>query len=300
MKSINQKTTQILTAIIFLFGIQFNALAGKRIDGNGTIITSKKTLEKFHSIEIETFCNVTVNNGAMLFMELKTDENILDKLDIRVENGILKVSTEYWLEATILQLTISTPFITSFKNSGWGKIKIRDLETDHFELFGKTGNIYLEGTVNELDIIAGTGNIDASKMIAKRITVDKSGHGKIQINASETLTINGNTKNIFHSGKPIIIKNGLEQTESITDISEKKKVEYVTVKIKNNSLLNMGFVIRGPKEREFSYGFSLFPFSTKKEKVPVGTRFFEKTIHGEKLLYTISQEDNGNTINLFN
>ena len=93
MKSLNQKTVQILTVVLLLIGIQTNASAGDLIKGNGTVISQKRSLEKFHRIEIETFCNVTVNNGSMPMMELKTDENIAEKLNIRVEDGVLIVST---------------------------------------------------------------------------------------------------------------------------------------------------------------------------------------------------------------
>ena len=299
MKSLNQKTVQILTVVLLLIGIQTNASAGDLIKGNGTVISQKRSLEKFHRIEIETFCNVTVNNGSMPMMELKTDENIAEKLNIRVEDGVLIVSTEYWLEATVLELNLQTTFITSFKNSGWGRISIRNLQTDKFELYGKTGKISLEGKVNKLIINAGTGNIDASNMEAQSVEIDKTAHDKVKVNAKNRLVINGNTNNVFYTGKPELIKNGVSESPKGMDNLEKTQVEYVTVKIKNNSLLNMAFVIRGPEERSFSYGFSMFPFSTKKEKVPVGTQFFDETITGEKLLRTVKKDDDGKTINLF-
>lgn len=299
MKKGNQKSKQFLLAFLLTIGFQLNLSASEKVIGNGIIKTVKKTLPEFHKIEVGTFCNVKVTAGGMSMMELKLDENLLKYLETKVEDGILKINTDKWLEATVIQLNVSTPFITSFINSGWGKITIQDLETAHFKLTGKTGTFFINGKVDELVIEAGTGNINASKMIAKRVKIDKSSHGTVRVNALESLEINGNTAKVYYTGGAKVFENGISKPENSSIKISTVKIEYIDVKIKNNSLSNMAFIIRGPKERKFSYGFSLFPYSIKSEKVPVGTMFFDKTIRGEKLLRTIKANDHGKTINLF-
>lgn len=79
-------------------------------------------------------------------------------------------------------------------------------------------------------------------------------------------------------------------------------LRYIDFKIKNNSLKRNAFVVVGPKQdgRTFSYGFSLNPYASKKERWSVGTRIYKESRLGKReLLVTISESDENNTVKLF-
>ena len=62
-------------------------------------------------------------------------------------------------------------------------------------------------------------------------------------------------------------------------------------------------MIKGPNEsgRGFSYGFPMMPLAVRERKVPVGTKILlQKGDILNKKLLTITAENEGQTLNLFN
>lgn len=305
MKTTNRYYPSLLLIALFLIG-GFTAKAGKRIDGNGKIVTQQKTVEQFYQIELSTFCNVFVNTGSMPMVSLKVDENLQDIYQIKVVDGVLKVSTDEWPEPTQLQLTVQVPFITSFRNSGWGTIQINGLNTERFALYATTGKVKLNGKVEQLTIEAGTGKIDASEMKASTIELLQSSHGTTQLGVCETLSVQGRLGTVTYQGNPTLSTLKAERSLVIqqkapgTSSSNKQRLKYISITIRNNALWWNNFVIRGPKVSPFSYGFSMLPFTQKEKRVPIGTAFYSENIEGqEQLLYRISSEDENKTVNLF-
>lgn len=302
--------TQILrisTLVTLLFLLQITSFASKRIDGNGKITTQQKAVKQFYKVNVGTFCNVKVISGSMPMYSLKVDENLQEYYTIELKDGVLHITAEEWPEPTSILLTIQAPFINEFSNSGWGTIQINDLNTENFTLNANTGNVTLSGEVQQLTINAGTGTINAGKMTAKKINLHQNSHGKSVLGTSQSINISGELGKVSYYGNPIVNKEAASQSLSIKSIEnyniilpKKVDLKYVTVTIKNNSFGWSGFVIRGPKMHDFSYGFSILPYNSKRERIPVGTKFYKKTLGGtEKELISISANDDCKTINLF-
>ncbi len=144
-------------------------------------------------------------------------------------------------------------------------------------------------------------------MEAVNIQHRQDSHGVTQLGKSETLQVSGKLGKVYYKGNPTIDKAGADESLKVISLdsnkvvkNKKEGIQYINIKIKNNSLAWHSFVIRGPKERTFSYGFSMFPFTTKKERVPVGTKFFTESSAGkEKLLVEVTAADEDKTIQLF-
>ncbi|MEQ9264869.1 MAG: hypothetical protein RLN81_06580 [Balneolaceae bacterium] len=79
-----------------------------------------------------------------------------------------------------------------------------------------------------------------------------------------------------------------------------KEVAYVNVTLYNNSESRINIEIQGPKERRFGYGAPINGFRKRKERFPVGTQIYlKRAVLNDRLLVTITEEDAGKTVNLF-
>ena len=103
-------------------------------------------------------------------------------------------------------------------------------------------------------------------------------------------------------GKPKVMKGDTKKVLKKTISNKDSSVQWITFKIKNNSLNRKHFVVRGPKAdgSKFGYGFPMMPQAVRKEKWSVGTKIYFKSKFGiNKLLVTIKAEDAGKTVKLF-
>ncbi len=96
--------------------------------------------------------------------------------------------------------------------------------------------------------------------------------------------------------------NGCNE-KSRNDVQAYATTKYINLKIKNNSWSRKHFVVVGtkPNGRNFSYGFPMMPGAVKKERWTVGTKVYKENSLGMRnLLVTLTEEDEGQTVELFN
>ncbi len=274
---------------------------GKRIDGNGKVSTSIRTVNQFHAIQVGTYCNVEITCGQMAKLEITTDDNLLPYLKTPVRDGILYIETEGWIEATQIHLKIGVPFLHSLNNSGWGKIEVNNLDTRTFDLRAEVGEIVLRGKTETLNITAGTGEIDAFGMDAKTVLVKQRSHAMTKVSAGEMLRVQLEGGEVIYKGNPLAIEKTLSEGATLSSLEEASTnsvpdLVYVRTILKNNSAQIARLQIKGPKGKRFSYGFNIGPFGSRSENVPAGTRILNN--NGETLV-TISEKDAGKRLKLF-
>lgn len=296
------------TLVLSLF--LFNSSVGKDpIKGNGHLVTKKLALAPFHSVSIETFFNVDITCGKMPMAEVTIDENILKHLQIEVKAGVLTVNVDQWVEATQSKLQLQIPFLTDFAISGWGTVNITHLKSARFNLKAGTGRVKVQGTALRSRVLSNTGGIDLSELDTRVMEIQKNGYGDLRVKVDDTLIIKGGAGKVVYNGSPIIVNaSGAEGSDGVITISaekerqlSKKALVYVRLKIKNNSKTKQDFVIKGPREDSFSYGFQIPARSYREERVPQGTKIWLECNSGISgpLLLEVSAADEGKTIDLF-
>lgn len=178
------KTNLTLFALILVVGFGLNSCA--QIKGEGPIVTKELKVEDFTGVALKGSFNVEVEQGDKS-VRAKGNQNIIDRLDLEVKDGVLKVKLEKGnyrdFELTVF---VSTRNITELAVAGSGDMKVgafKALDELDVELAGSGA---IKGT-GLLDIgekceveIAGSGDVDLEVKAAK-LEVEIAGSGNVKL-----------------------------------------------------------------------------------------------------------------------
>lgn len=215
-------------------------------EGHGKISTEARSLESFTSVEIGAPLDVkiVVDSTKQSSCTLKGYQNLLEKINTKVENGILIIDKEdiinFYTDHDVIA-TITVPSLKmltikgaadadiqgtitgdnfSLKVSGAGDVVIHDLNTNSFEsVLAGAGDLTIKkGNVNNVIYqVRGAGDVDAYALLTKNTKASVSGAGDIEVNVSENLDarISG-AGSISYKGHPKVQSdiNGIGEVEA--------------------------------------------------------------------------------------
>jgi hypothetical protein len=220
----------ILLITIFLASCNANLNLGEGIDGSGNVVTEKRTIEApFTKIDASTGVETIVEQGTTTEVEVEVDDNLMEHIVTRVENGTLIVKIEEninTMESAIVRVRTKT--IEGLKSSSGATIRSKstlkgtnlalksssgstintDLEYEKVNCKSSSGSeIKLSGKALALETISSSGSeIDAKDLAANEITA--------QSTSGSNTTVN-----------PIVLLNAKASSGSSIDyVKEPKKV----------------------------------------------------------------------------
>lgn len=169
---------------------------GKKIMGNGNIVTINKSMPKFNAVIIKVPGKVIVKKGDRFHITLQNDSNLMPYIKTYVADGVLHIKSKPYvsLSSTGTPLfTITARSLRSFASAGANKVTITSFDPKQFsfslsgagkaDLIGKTENLHLT--------ISGLGKIFARNIITQNTTVNISGLGKVYLRGKgENLRVN--------------------------------------------------------------------------------------------------------------
>lgn len=167
-----------LVAVVIFSSCHY--IGGKRINGNGNIVTQTRTAGKFNSVDVSGAIDVYVKqDSAQQAIKVETDENLQEYLDIHESNGVLYISPRdnYNLDASkTIKVYIAAP---------------------HFKGFGVSGasNVYSE---NKL-ISSETLDIDLSGASELKLEI-KAPRINAEISGASSMVLTGETKDFNANG----------------------------------------------------------------------------------------------------
>ncbi|MFK7770695.1 MAG: DUF2807 domain-containing protein [Saprospiraceae bacterium] len=295
-----------LIFISFIFQFQF---ASAQIKGNGNIITQEIKVIPFEQIHINFPVILEVDANADYSLTMTSDDNILPEIVLKNSNNKLSILQDEWIQPTkMVRVKIGTKGLSSLEIGGYGDATIFNLEEEKLKLINSVGKVELIGKVNELSFVIETGSLDASKLKANKVIAEIWSHGEATVNATELLEgkISENGK-IVYLEKPKTQNLDLGKKGKLVSMEEsnfQKKnaepVKYIKVNLRNNKFLRIHTFVKGPENKNFSYGMPFNPKQTRAENYPVGTKIFKvNTLGTRKLLVTVKAEDEGKTLDLF-
>jgi hypothetical protein len=191
-------------------------LGGKRVHGNGNIITQNRSESGFTGVESYGSFDITLVPSASTFITIEADENLQQYIETYVENNKLQVRTRdgYNLRPRgDMKITVSAPVFTTVSSHGSGSITGQGLlNTNNAEVeltvagsgnidveinasktkseISGSGNINVKGTSKEFDGgIYGSGNIKAGNLHTEDSKIAIAGSGNVEIFASNTLDV---------------------------------------------------------------------------------------------------------------
>ena len=185
-------------------------------------------------------------NRSSTMVVLRAEENLLNMIDVKSDNGALTIRSESCLNSKEgIRIDIITPRLeevvlngnASFFGEnkvtteemnlivkGAGRIelnlKAKDLDC---EISG-TGEIILNGATEELDIkINGTANVEALELAAKSVDIKVNGAGDIRVYALDKLKVKINgAGNVEYKGKPTDIQQKINGAGDVSEIEEEE------------------------------------------------------------------------------
>lgn len=141
------------------------------IQGSGNLITEIRQVSNFDSIELSGSGQVIVTQNGREALSIETDDNVMEYVEAKVENGTLKLGLVTGIPTgtnvqshTRLVFYVDIDQLNSLATSGSGKI-----EADRVS----TGALSLS--------VSGSGAIQIADLSASDVTADLSGSGKIDL-----------------------------------------------------------------------------------------------------------------------
>ncbi|MGB5666061.1 MAG: head GIN domain-containing protein [Maribacter sp.] len=217
--------------LVVLFTVSCTAQWGKRVSGNGNMITLERSTSDYDEVSVSGFFDVDLVPGTEGDLILRGEENLLEhiitevkdgKLVIKVEKGMnLKPSS--WKDGihisvpieSINAVTLSgsgdivgkkTIETNNFKTSmsGSGDITL-DIEASSVEAsMSGSGDINLSGSTTDFVVtISGSGDIKAYELQADNVDATVSGSADIKVTAKKMLKARvSGSGDISYKGNP--------------------------------------------------------------------------------------------------
>ena len=153
--------------LCFPFFMNAQSYSKSKIKGNGNMITKNITTASYDAIKVSGFFDVELVAGEEGKITLQAEENLVDFIEIKVENNILKMSVEkgaHIAPSHGYKVFITVPFqsLTEVSLAGSGDINSKNTITaDEFKsTLSGSGDIHLEVNAKEINSeVTGSGDL---------------------------------------------------------------------------------------------------------------------------------------------
>jgi hypothetical protein len=166
--------------------------SGSVLRGSGTAATQPREVGEFRAVSIRSCADARIHVGAPASVGVTADDNLIDHVLTRVEDGVLVIDFDrgsYRFRSPLV-VEIGTPSLEALRISGSGDAVIDGLNGGALELdISGSGNIAARGTVDTLMVgISGSGDLELYGLRARVAQVSISGSGDVQLDVVERLT----------------------------------------------------------------------------------------------------------------
>jgi len=185
MKSMGKIACGLLLIVVGAAGC--NLLA---IQGSGHRATEIREVEPFSGISFRGIGEVKITRGNTQRVAVTVDDNLLELIETRVDDGVLSIGHQANFNSSIgLLIEVTLPEISSLSVSGVGSVTLVDVDTDELEIqMSGVGAVKGDGQVRDLTVrVSGTGSADLAELLAENVTVRVSGVGSAAVHASQSV-----------------------------------------------------------------------------------------------------------------
>lgn len=218
-------------SLITLFTLSCTAQWGKKVKGNGNVVTIDRSVGEYDAVAVAGWFDVDLVSGREGELKIKGEENLLEYIITEVKNGKLtvKVKKGYNLQSSNwkegIHVTVPVEEINKVALSGSGDIVGRDLmkadsfsatmsgsgdisleiEADDLETtISGSGDIELSGNARNFEVtVSGSGDVEAFDLVADNVYANVSGSANIQVTANKLLKARvSGSGDIIYKGNP--------------------------------------------------------------------------------------------------
>lgn len=201
MKNLNTLLTVLAIGLLIFSSCERSTIC---IKGNDKSTSKTIEMDAFNGVELAGSFNVEITEGDNYSLKITGDENIIDKLENNITNGICKLELQKGCYKNFkLKVDVTVPKLEYITLSGSGNMVVNnfDNQTNLTSRIDGSGNITLnkfEETKNMIFEIDGSGNIKANKTIlTNNLEASISGSGNFD---GYSISANYVSANISGSG----------------------------------------------------------------------------------------------------
>ena len=224
------KLTKITIVLVILLSSTTVAIAqwGKKIQGDGNITTKTVNTADYDRVNIVGFMDVVLERGTEGAIQVTTDNNLHEYVEIESAGGTLKINIKNNVNLkTKKGIHITVPFesLSEVSLVGSGDVVGKDtinseafevsvtgsgdlsLEVEAMRLDAKvtgSGDMVLNGKAQEFEVkVSGSGDFEGKSLKAENVQVYVSGSGDAEVHAKSNLKarVNG-SGDIRYGGDP--------------------------------------------------------------------------------------------------
>jgi Putative auto-transporter adhesin, head GIN domain len=180
------------------------------VTGSGKREMQKREIAPFTSISTEGAFTVEVTCQKDLSLEVEGDDNVLQFVTSEVGSNVLRLkNTKNYSTDEPVKFKISVPNLEAISVNGAGKIEIKGMNNEKFEIDANGApSIIVSGNTKLVDIDTnGAGQINTNRLHTLRAVVDSKGVSKIELDVADQLdvTVSG-PSSIIYRGDPVVNK----------------------------------------------------------------------------------------------
>ena len=180
------------------------------VRGSGKRVMQKRQISPFTSISTEGMFEIEVTCQKDPSLEIEGDDNVLELVTADVSSNVLRLgNTKSYSTSEPVRIKITVPNLEGLSVSGAGRIEIKDVKNDKFEIDSNGApNITVAGNTTVIDIDSnGAGKIDTHNLRASRGVVDSKGVSRIDLDVKDQLdiTVSGPSF-VTYRGDPVVNK----------------------------------------------------------------------------------------------
>lgn len=191
------------------------------IAGSGNIVTVERAVSGFTSVEIDMGANLALTQGDSEGLTIEADDNLMDYITTRVENGRLIISLPDNTNISATQpiaLQLNFVDLGAIRINGRSDITGEDLQLDALEIdFHGSGSTRLSGTIDRQTIsVFGQATIANFGVSSDAVNVTIAGNGTVEVDVANTLDVNiAGMGNVRYLGSPTVTRT-IAGTGSVT------------------------------------------------------------------------------------
>ena len=195
---------------------------GSKVKGSGNVVTEKREIADFKSIEVSGIFEVEVVAQKEFSIEIEADDNLLELIKTEVKDGTLEIERKKRFSSrNSIKIRISAPNIEKLDNAGVSKVTIVNIANESLQIDSSgASKVKLEGTTNKLNLdISGASRIDASGLSASKVAVESSGASSARVNVSSELDADlSGASRVSYKGNPTRIDKNTSGASRISQV----------------------------------------------------------------------------------
>lgn len=219
---------------VFLF-TSCNYIGGKRVNGNGNIISQNRSAGSFNRVDVSGALDVYIKQDSSLSVRVETDENLQELVEVYEQGGTLHISPRdnYNLNPSnkSVKVFVSAPHFRSLNVSGASSIysesKVVSNETLDIDISGASkikidanaprintelsgaSNVLISGETRDFNVEgSGASGIKCFDLKTENTTIDISGACSAEVFASVKLDVEASgASSVKYRGAPAITQH---------------------------------------------------------------------------------------------